>query len=488
MNILNFIGGIFLSLASFFGAYTQPTQPITFGSVYPVGGSTFYLAGSGITSSASTVTLTSFQTPDGRSLTMSMFGTVGYGAFEPGSSKLEDITFSGITQNANGTATLTGVTRGNDFITPYAASTTLAKAHAGGVPFILSNTPGFYTQFMPLNNTATSSAVMVFSSTTPPRLDNVAAQGTGTYIATTSEFASVAYVNAVALTSAPNGTTGVKGVYQTATGLQAASSTATGSTGAQLVLGNGIATDTPSVPQSVSGSHVIMSDITGYLKHAWLNLSDAFTWTGAHIFNSTLTANATTTIAASSVTNNALVLNGVSTQWPSANSLGLLRNDGTGILSWGTPTKYETTSSASVAGTGTAIGYATSTLMYIPALTASSTISVMGYGNCVYNGGCGSWTLALSDGTPIVSGGSFGGTNGSTSNGIYTCEVSFFSSSSQHYVCNGVGGLTLSIVGGAGTTAVDFSTAKTLVLTVQSATTAANNQYAVSGFSVVVNP
>ena len=92
------------------------------------------------------------------------------------------------------------------------------------------------------------------------------------------------YVDTTAVAGAPNASPTVKGIVQFATGLQAASSTAAGSTGALLALGNGIATDTPSVPQSVSGSKVVMSNILGYLNQAWLDLTANFSWTGTHTY------------------------------------------------------------------------------------------------------------------------------------------------------------------------------------------------------------
>lgn len=325
-NLSNFIAGIFLFFASLFG-YQQPTQtPITLGAVYPVGGTTFYLSGSGVTSSQSTIQLTSFQTPDGRNLTMSMFGTIGYGALEPGSSKLEDITFTGITQNANGTATLTGVTRGNDFVTPYAASTTLAKAHAGGVPFILSNTPGFYTQFLSANNTATSSATLVFASTTPPRYDFPSTQASGSYISTTSELASVAYVNAVALASAPNSSETVKGVSQLATGAQAQAGTSLGSTGARLVIPASLCSNTSS-----ANILCVITDSAGKIAQGFLDLTANWTFTGA------------INIAASVSKN--LTLNTLAYVFPTSQSANtVLTNDGSGTLSWSAITETLLTS------------------------------------------------------------------------------------------------------------------------------------------------
>lgn len=298
------LGGLYL-----FGFQTQPVK--TFGDYNPAGAGTYRLQSS-ITGTATSLTLTSFKEPVSNiAYTMAYFNsTIEYGTIEPQTTNSKEfVSFTGVTQNSDGTATLTGLTRGLSFAYPFTASTTFQQAHSGQVIFILSNPPQLYNQFYNLSNVSTSTNILIFSSTTPPRLDQPAAQAGGTYISTTSEFASVAYVNAVALSSAPNGTTAVRGVYQTATGLQAASSTQTGSTGAQLVLANGIATDTPAVTQSLSGSKVIMSQITGYLRQSWLNLTEAFT------FSTTTTyfANFGTLTATSTATFNNVTINGTLT-------------------------------------------------------------------------------------------------------------------------------------------------------------------------------
>ncbi len=295
MNFFKKYAGIALLLVLIAGAYVFPMQkvsPQAFGGTFnPIQAAKFTLSGSGATATSNTIVVNNLLLPDAVTpITMGMFGSIGYATLEPGTSKEENISFTGITQNSNSTATFTGVSRGLAFTAPYAASTTLAYAHAGGTYVIFSNSAPFYSQFGILGNAQTWGGVNTFGSTTPPRYDYVGVQANGTYIATTSEFASIAYVNATALAGAPNGTTAVKGIYQTATGLQAASSTATGSTGAQLVLGNGIATDTPSVPQSVSGSHVIMSTIGGFLRQGWLDLTANWTFTGNVTVSATNTA------------------------------------------------------------------------------------------------------------------------------------------------------------------------------------------------------
>lgn len=325
MNFIsNIIVSIALSIASLFGYHSPQILVGTTAGI--VQGTTFYLSGAGVTATQNTIPLTSFITPDGRNLVIGMFqgGTI-YGAIEAGTSKLEDFTATGITQNANGSATLTGVTRGNDFIAPYAASTTLAKAHAGGSALILSNTAGFYgNQFIFANSISSSTAGIVFSSTTPPYYDSPGVQSNGTYISTTSELASIAYVNTVAASGCANATTGVKGCIQIATGLQAASSTGTGGTGALLVIPSSLATDTPNSLTRTSRS--LFSDLTGYLKQGWIDLTQSFTFSGG------LTSSGTTTI--SGIQGSGLKLNTVATYWPSSTGAAstTLVNDGSGNI------------------------------------------------------------------------------------------------------------------------------------------------------------
>src|SRR5260221_492658 len=92
----------------------------------------FQLAGSGATAGATSVVLQSFKDIDGNLLTMADFGTKGFGTLEPGSGMQEEsITWTGVIQNINGTATLTGV-KNALFKTPYTETSGLVKSHFGG--------------------------------------------------------------------------------------------------------------------------------------------------------------------------------------------------------------------------------------------------------------------------------------------------------------------------------------------------------------------
>lgn len=267
----------------------------SFGSFTPVGGQTYTLSGSGVIATATTIPLTSFTTPDGRALTMSMFGSIGYAVLDPNSpSRIEDITFTGITQNANGTAILTGVSRGMDFVSPYTASSTLSQAHAGGSYLILSNSAGFYgQQFLFSNNNSSSTAFVTFSPTAPPAYyPNVGQQAIGTYNSTTSEFASITYVNGVVAAGAANATAAVKGIIQLATAVQAAAGTALGSTGASLVPPNSLFNATQSATTIIP-----VTNTSGKLSQLFLDLTQAFTFSTTTTFN----ANFGRVVATSSV-------------------------------------------------------------------------------------------------------------------------------------------------------------------------------------------
>lgn len=215
-----------------------------FATSYPVGGVQYYLSGAGVNSSQTTIQLTSFKTADGRNITMTNFGTIGYGALEPQTNaKLEDITFTGIVQNSNGTATLTGVTRGLDFLYPYATSASLAHSHSGGSTLIITNTAGFYyNEFAmpPLSN----------DNVWPTASTSVSTKGYTDYVA----FNGAAVINA---------NTTNKGVVEIATQLEAASSTAIGGTGATVVIPASSATSTYNA--ATAPLRVIVTDNTGHI-------------------------------------------------------------------------------------------------------------------------------------------------------------------------------------------------------------------------------
>ncbi len=144
--------------------WIAPIAP-AYATFYTVQAPRFYLAGSGVGTTDTSITLVSMTLPDlSTTISMTNFGSIGYATLEPSTSKEEQISFTGITQNVNGTATLTGVTRGLNFVYPYTSVSAYKKSHAGGASLVLSNTSGFYSQFPAKDNNETITGQWTFNS------------------------------------------------------------------------------------------------------------------------------------------------------------------------------------------------------------------------------------------------------------------------------------------------------------------------------------
>lgn len=138
-----------------------------------VAGQNFYLSGNGVAASDTTITLKSFKFPNSDDLiTMSDFGSIGYGTLEPGTSRREFFSFTGVTQNANGSATLTGVTKGLDAAAPYTEVAALKKGHGGGTLVRIANTPQFYNKFANKDNDETINQTWTFSTANFPKMSD----------------------------------------------------------------------------------------------------------------------------------------------------------------------------------------------------------------------------------------------------------------------------------------------------------------------------
>ncbi len=127
-------------------------------SFLPLQAQNFSLAGAGAVAGATTVILKSFAQINGTLITMADFGAIGYMTLEPGNNTLEEqISFTGVVQNSNGTATLTGV-KSVLMDSPYTETSGLAQTHAGSTTAVLSNTSGYYGQFGIKQNNETITA------------------------------------------------------------------------------------------------------------------------------------------------------------------------------------------------------------------------------------------------------------------------------------------------------------------------------------------
>lgn len=125
---------------------------------------TFYQAGSGNIVGATSVVLTSFTDIYNNVLTMSSFGTTGYITLEPDTSNEEGATFTGITSNANGTYTLTGI---KTIIaqSPYTQTSGLVRAHAGGTKVVVTDNVAFWNTFGNKANDETVTGQWTFTNT-----------------------------------------------------------------------------------------------------------------------------------------------------------------------------------------------------------------------------------------------------------------------------------------------------------------------------------
>lgn len=128
--------------------YKQGEFSVGGDAVTPIAGQTYTLAGSGISSSDTSFTLTSFTiTQTGYRIQDSDMSQIFYVTFEPGSRSRQEIaSCTTVTQNADGTATISGCTRGLLPIAPYTASTSLQFPHSGGSTVIFSDPPQLFNQ------------------------------------------------------------------------------------------------------------------------------------------------------------------------------------------------------------------------------------------------------------------------------------------------------------------------------------------------------
>lgn len=151
----------------------------------PVGGKQYYL-GSSISSTATTILLSSFLEPvTGTPLTMTNMNTdICYGTIQPKTNSTEFISFTGVTQNADGTATLTGVLRGLARKSPFTTDAAYKLPHSGQSIFILSDAPQVFVKYVSLDNDQTVGGVKTFSSS-----PIVPTGGTGTQAANNQDIA-----------------------------------------------------------------------------------------------------------------------------------------------------------------------------------------------------------------------------------------------------------------------------------------------------------
>jgi len=193
----------------------------------PVQAQTFYLAGSGATIGDTTIVLASFKQIDGTTtLLTANFGSKGYATIEPNNSTQEEqISFTTVTQNVNGTATLSGV-KTVLFITPYTETSGLEKSHPGGSKFIISNTSKFYDDLLSFDNDETVTGLFTFN-----QLPRSAATPSND-----ADLATKVYIDSGILAGAANMGLTTNGIGEEATAAEINAGTQAGSTLAELII------------------------------------------------------------------------------------------------------------------------------------------------------------------------------------------------------------------------------------------------------------
>lgn len=241
----------------------------------------------GQTSGATTMRVTPYPKDlNGVKLTYSDFGDTPSLTVDPKISGVEEIeTFTGITDNGDGTATLTGITRNLNSKYPYTTGGT-GRTHGAGATVVFGNNPQLYARLAAPENVNTFTAIQTFASTTMPRYD-VSPSNAQWTSAVGSEFVNLDKLNATAIIGAANASETQAGVGEVANRTEMASSTRIGSSGAILFLPAYNATST----FTTATSSVAVTRSDGKLSPNAIATSstDAYSFGGSMAFTGTTT-------------------------------------------------------------------------------------------------------------------------------------------------------------------------------------------------------
>lgn len=181
---------------------------------------------------------------------------------------------------------VTSLERGISFTNGTTTSASLAHAHRVGANVKITDHP-LLARLMAQNN-GTDTFPNILSYDHSPDF-------TG---ASTSAIVSYGLLQQTSFAGTVNGNESTKGIYELATGREAASSTLTGSTAARLALSTSNATDTPQNCTASNGGCLVMSLLNGKLNQAWTDFTQLFTFSGGLLSTgSTTISTPTTTIS-----------------------------------------------------------------------------------------------------------------------------------------------------------------------------------------------
>lgn len=169
---------------------------------------------------------------------------------------------------------VTGLTRGLDPLTATTTNTSIRFAHRVGADVKVTDFPILAILRHQANGSDVFPNLLTYA--------NTVLMGVGT---PTTTLATKYYVDTQTSSGCSFADLVTKGCVEIATQNEAASSTALGSTLSTLVIAASTATDTPNT--GTRATRVLMSDMTGFLKQGWLNLGEAFAYTGTSTWTGT---------------------------------------------------------------------------------------------------------------------------------------------------------------------------------------------------------
>lgn len=216
----------------------------------------------GMTSTEMSFTVATVEDRAGNTLTMTDFGTTGFGVFEPGTAKEEHFTFIGISAT-----TITIGERGLAMKSPYTNVPANQKSHSAGNQVILySNTPRFFDELSGKDNDETITGIWTFTNPNYPRMDSATPAPVDD-----EEFATKKYADDLAIAGSPDATQSVKGIVEIATDAELASGAASGSgdTTADLVA------HAASHNETAAAGKVPVAESTSKLGQDWVGLTTA---------------------------------------------------------------------------------------------------------------------------------------------------------------------------------------------------------------------
>lgn len=342
--ILGKIAGLIVAAATSFGLFTaQPAMQ--FGAALPSQNALIdtYLA-SGISTTDTSMTLASGSLRDGTSLT-------GYQCFTLDAGQPT-------TEYVCGTASSTAVSamiRGVLVSNPNATSSALAYAHRRFASVQITDFPFNQLVQRKLNGTDQFDTKLQYSFSATSTFTDA------------KDIASKGYVDAQATAGCANADTSTKGCVELATGAETAAGTAAGGSGANLVPANSTfnATTSAAIIAPVTKSN-------GKLSQGFLDLTEAFTFSGAVIHSATTTLSGGNTISGTTTISGATTFSVTNPTLATSTPTAALEAASKGYVDGRTLTSATSSSLTSVT-----LGASTSTLMMTLAHAVSSTFVVM---------------------------------------------------------------------------------------------------------------